>query len=185
MKKKILFINSSNTKDKIGGTQTSLNYLIPNLKKLNYKVFFLSWSFKKDYGYYKNNLYEGIRLPDIRKHPFLFFIFIFKNYFIIKDYIDCNYIWVHSPLPWFFFSLLFNFNSKIIYTIHGPLKKEILFTKNKIKYLKLFLSNFILKVCIKSAKIIHYNSNYVLKESIKESKFLSKKKTSRFRTFSR
>ena len=129
MKKKILFINSSNTKRQNWWNANYFKLSNTKFKEANYKVFFLSWSFKKDYGYYKNNLYEGIRLPDIRKHPFLFFIFIFKNYFIIKDYIDCLYIWVHSPLPWFFFSLLFNFNSKIIYTIHGPLKKEILLQK--------------------------------------------------------
>ena len=149
MNKKILFINSSNPIDIIGGTQSSLNNIIPNLKKMNLDISFISFNYKNKIGYYKTNDYEGIRLPNLKKSPLFFFIFIFNNFNYLKNLFIADYIWVHSPLPWFFLTLLFKNKSKIIYTIHGPLKKEILYSKNKFKFIKILISNFILKICIK------------------------------------
>lgn len=175
MNKKILLINASNPIDIIGGTQSSLNNIIPNLKKMKFDIGFISFNYKNKVGYYKTNHYEGIRLPNLKKSPFIFFMYLFNNFKYLKNFLIADYIWVHSPLPWFFFSLLFKNNSKIIYTIHGPLKKEILNSKSRFKLLKILISNFILKICIKNTSYIHCNSKYVYKESLIESNFIRKK----------
>ena len=44
---KILIINSSSPTDLVGGTQSSLKYVIENLKENNFKISFISWSFNK------------------------------------------------------------------------------------------------------------------------------------------
>ena len=56
------------------------------------------------------------------------------------------------------------------------MKKELSFSKSKLKFLKLFISNTILKKCVSKPNLIHCNSNYVYEESLSESKFLVSKK---------
>lgn len=174
---KILIINSSSPYDLVGGTQTSLDYVISNLRNKNFQVSFISWSFmnKKD-GFYISKKYNGLRLPDFRKRFIYTIFFLIKNFSRIKKIFDVDVVWVHSPLPWFFLTYLFNKNSKLIYTVHGPLKKEIQYSKSKFKYLKLLISNFVLKIATHKANLIHYNSNYVYNASVSESSFLSRKK---------
>ncbi len=177
MLSKILIINSSSPTDLVGGTQSSLKYVIANLKEKNYKISFISWSFKKnEVGFYNLKQFSGLRLPDIRKNILSFYIFIFKNYSQIKELFNVDIVWIHSPLPWFFITKFFKKTSKCIYTIHGPLKKELSFSKSKIKYIKLFISNIILKKCVSGSNLIHCNSNYVYEESLSESNFLAPKK---------
>ncbi len=174
---KILIINSSSPTDLVGGTQSSLKYVIENLKENNFKISFISWSFNKNkIGFYQLKKFDGLRLPDIRKNILSFYIFILKNHFQIKKLFNVDIVWIHSPLPWFFITKFLNRNSKSIYTIHGPLKKELSFSKSKLKYLKLLISNIILKKCVSKPNLIHCNSNYVYEESLSESKFLVSKK---------
>ncbi len=174
---KILIINSSSPTDLVGGTQSSLKYVIENLKEKNFKISFISWSFKEDkVGFYQLKKFDGLRLPDVRKNILSFYIFIFKNHSQIKKLFNVDIVWIHSPLPWFFITKFLNKNSKSIYTIHGPLKKELSFSKSKLKFLKLLISNIILKKCVSEPNLIHCNSNYVYEESLFESKFLVSKK---------
>tara|TARA_B100000989_G_scaffold263832_1_gene215940 strand:- start:9836 stop:10969 length:1134 start_codon:yes stop_codon:yes gene_type:complete len=174
---KILIINSSSPIDLVGGTQSSLKYVIENLKEKNYEVSFISWSYKKnEVGFYNLKQFNGLRLPDIRKNILLFYIFIFKNYYQIKELFNVDIVWIHSPLPWFFITKFLKKSSKLIYTIHGPLKKELSFSKSKIKFIKIFISNIILKKCVSESNLIHCNSNYVYEESLSESNFLLSKK---------
>ncbi len=174
---KILIINSSSPSDLVGGTQSSLKYVIDNLVEKNFKISFISWSFEKNFlGFYHQKKFNGLRLPDIRKNLLYFYFFIYKNYFKIKELFNADIVWVHSPLPWFFLTKFLNKKSKFIYTIHGPLKKEISFSKSKFKFLKLLISNIILRQCVRKSNVVHCNSNYVYKESISESKFLLSKK---------
>ena len=162
MVSKILIINSSSPSDLVGGTQSSLNYVIENLKEKNFKISFISWSFNKDkVGFYQLKKFYGLRLPDIRKNILSFHIFIFKNHSQIKQLFNVDIVWIHSPLPWFFITKFLNKNSKSIYTIHGPLKKELFFSNSKLKFLKLLISNIILKKCVSEPNLIHCNSNYV------------------------
>ena len=177
MESKILIINSSSPSDLVGGTQSSLKYVIENLKEKNFKVSFISWCFNKDeVGFYQLKKFYGLRLPDIRKNILSFYIFIFKNHSQIKQLFNVDIVWIHSPLPWFFITKFLNKNSKSIYTIHGPLKKELSFSKSKLKFLKILISNIILKKCVSEPNLIHCNSNYVYEESLYESKFLASKK---------
>ena len=174
---KILIINSSSPTDLVGGTQSSLKYVIDNLKEKNFKISFISWSFNQDkIGFYNLKKFNGLRLPDIRKNILSFYIFIFKNYSQIKKLFNVDIVWIHSPLPWFFITGFLNKDSKTIYTIHGPLKKELSFSKSKLKFLKLLISNIVLKKCVSEPNLIHCNSNYVYEESVSESKFLVSKK---------
>ena len=176
MDQKILIINSSSPIDLVGGTQSSLKYIHQNLNK-KYDISYVSWSFADDkFGFYEENEFKGIRLPDIRRRTFIFFYYLLSKFNKIKKIFKVDIIWVHSPLPWFFLTFFFNKNIKLIYTIHGPLKREIKYSKSKFKFLKLFLSNFILNHCIKKANLIHYNSNYVYSKSTDESNFLLTKK---------
>ena len=43
-------------------------------------------------------------------------ILFFADRSQIKQKLDADYIWVHSPLPWFFIKIFFHINSKVIYT---------------------------------------------------------------------
>ena len=83
---------------------------------------------------------------------------------------DADYIWVHSPLPWFFIKLLFKVKSKVIYTLHGPLKKEI--KANSGNFIKVFFANFILNFNLKNVYKIHTNSKYVYYSSLSENNFM-------------
>ncbi len=176
MNQKILIINSSSPIDLVGGTQSSLKYIHQNLNK-KYDISYISWSFSDEkYGFYEEDNFKGLRLPDIRKRTLIFFQYLITKFNKIKKTFNVDIIWVHSPLPWFFLTFFLNKNIKLIYTIHGPLKREIKYSKSKFKFLKLFFSNFILNHCVKKANLIHYNSNYVYSKSTDESDFLLTKK---------
>ena len=173
-KKQIIFFNSASSIDLIGGSQRSIDYLILNLYK-TYEVFYICWNFKSDkLEINKLNTHTIIKIPHPKKSP-ISFMFIYPK--IIKIYNSImnknTLIWVHSPLPFFFFKIANKKSIKYLYSVHGPLITEINYYRSK--KVNNILINIIYNYILKDAKKIIFNSFYTLKTSINESKFLHSK----------
>ena len=173
-KKQIIFFNSASSTDLIGGSQRSIDYLITNLHK-NFKIFYICWNFRNNkLEINKLNTHTIIKIPHPKKN-FLSFFFSYPKFIkIYKNILNVKtLIWVHSPLPFFFFKITKNTSNEYLYSVHGPLITEINYYRNK--KINNIILNMIYNFILKDSKKIIFNSFYTLKTSINESNFLHSK----------
>ncbi len=173
-KKQIIFFNSASSIDLIGGSQRSIDYLILNLCKI-YKIFYICWNFKSNkLEINKLDTHIIIKIPHPKKNLLSFISIYPKTIKIFKNILNKNtLVWVHSPLPFFFFKIAKTIPYKYLYSVHGPLITEINYYRSK--KVNNIIINTIYNFILKKAKKIIFNSFYTLKTSIYESNFLHSK----------
>jgi glycosyltransferase involved in cell wall biosynthesis len=170
--KKILIFNTAQANDIIGGSQNAIEDAIIVLLKNKFEVYYISSSY--NIFNYKNTI-SGLNrfyVRRISRNPLTFlidFITTFKNVKKIKF----DFVWVNSAKPWFFFKPFIK-TKKLIYTFHGPILEEQMYSNaNKIKIL---LSKYLYQYLMNSVHLIHYNTTYVKTTVEFEFTFLKNKK---------
>ena len=93
---------------------------------------------------------------------------LFKIFF--KNLKKNDYVWSHSPLPFFFFKIFLKKNIFALYSVHGPLITEINYDRKA--EINIFLLNLIYRYVINNSNKIIFNSNYTLKKTLIESSFM-------------
>lgn len=177
MVKKTLFIfNSASSLELIGGSQRSIDYIIGSLSK-EFRILFITWNFttKKSLEYFKFKDYELFTIIHPKRSIFKFlngFISLLIN-ILLKKMKKNDYVWAHSPLPFFFFKFFLKKNIFFIYSVHGPLITEINY--NRKSMINSFLINYIYKFVTKNSNKIIFNSNYTLNKTLIESSFIHNK----------
>lgn len=173
-KNQIIFFNSASSDDLIGGSQRSIDYLILNLSQ-KYQIFYICWNFNSDkLDFIKLRSHTIIKIPHPKRNILSFIISYAKIIKIYnKIYNSKTLLWVHSPLPFFFFKFTNKIKKEYLYSVHGPLITEINYYRRK-KINKVFI-NIIYNLILKDAKKIIFNSFYTLRTSINESNFLHSK----------
>jgi len=170
--KKIIIFNSASSIDKFGGSIQALDHISFSLKRLFYKIYIVSFNYKnKKFLIVRNYDSINILIPDFRKY-FFSFIYNFPKIFRLLSKISKNsIIWSHSPMPWFFLRFFCYSYNKFIYTIHGPIFKELNIIKKRNFIFKIFIY-FLYRVSLFKVNLIQYNSTYTYNISVKEFNFL-------------
>ena len=165
VKKNLFIFNSASSIELIGGSQRSIDCIIDNISK-EFRIFFITWNYKSEnsFNYLKFKDYELLTIMHPKK-SLLKFLYGFTNVLFkifFKNLKKNDYVWSHSPLPFFFFKIFLKKNIFALYSVHGTLITEINYDR-KSQIFPLLL-NLIYAYLIKNSNKIIFNSNYTLKK---------------------